>query len=525
MSRQPTEAACEWRRVAVDALLSHARNIAEGSDEWVGSDLRTAFVKRVTSGEDPLGEQYSRTYSSKERRSTGATLTPSPIVHAMIGWTEQQAKALGSPARVVDPGAGTGRFAIAAGRTFPSSRIVAIENDPRMVMLLRANLRIAGLSDRVEVVEKDFRAVALVPAKGPTLFVGNPPYVRHHGISADWKRWYVDVCAKRGIKASQLAGLHLHFFAKVAELGSEGDYGCFITASEWLDVGYGAALRSLLANGLGGAEIHILEPTVEAFPGTMTTAAITGFRIGRRSQHLYIRRTREIRDLHRPDGGRAVDWAEVKSTAKWSLLVYTERRPDAGNVELGEICRVHRGQVTGNNRIWIAGPHAGSLPERLLKPTVTRAGELIKAEPILANDRHLARVVDLPPFLDDLAEAEREAVERFLVWAKNVGGADGYIAKHRNPWWAIRLGEPAPIICTYMARRPPAFVRNLAGARLLNIAHGIYPREELTDEQLQKLVATLRANARREFGRTYAGGLTKFEPREIERLPIPANLR
>jgi hypothetical protein len=71
-----------------------------------------------------------------------------------------------------------------------------------------------------------------------------------------------------------------------------------------------------------------------------------------------------------------------------------------------------------------------------------------------------------------------------------------------------------------MARRRPAFVRNRARAHLLNIAHGIYPREELSEDRLMKLVTALRQGVTREQGRTYSGGLTKFEPREIERIPI-----
>jgi hypothetical protein len=71
-----------------------------------------------------------------------------------------------------------------------------------------------------------------------------------------------------------------------------------------------------------------------------------------------------------------------------------------------------------------------------------------------------------------------------------------------------------------MARRVPAFVLNRAGAHLLNIAHGLYPREALSDKQLVQLTAVLRRSVRQDQGRTYAGGLTKFEPREIERIPI-----
>ena len=439
----------------------------------------------------------------------------------MIGWAEKEAITLGRPARIVDPGAGTGRFAITAARAFPNAHLVAVENDPTMLVLLRANLRVAGLHDRVQLIEKDFREICLAPVNGPTLFLGNPPYVRHHEINPAWKRWYVDVCAEHGIKASQLAGLHLHFFAKVAELGKAGDYGCFITAAEWLDVGYGAALKSLLADGLGGAEVHIAEPTAEVFPGTMTTSVITGFRIGRRPPQLRIRSAREASDLDQLEGGRMVDWETALATSKWSILVRETSQLPPGTIELGELCRVHRGQVTGANHVWIAGKHTDGIPTEFLKPTITRAEELIAAEPILEDDRHLARAVDLPADLGRVEHSARKHLERFIAWARAAGAADGYIARHRKPWWAIRLGKPAPIVCTYMARRTPAFVRNLVGARLLNIAHGIDPREDFPEDDLIRLVTALRASVRQEQGRTYSGGLTKFEPREIERIPIP----
>ena len=73
-----------------------------------------------------------------------------------------------------------------------------------------------------------------------------------------------------------------------------------------------------------------------------------------------------------------------------------------------------------------------------------------------------------------------------------------------------------------MARRPPAFVRNKCGARLLNIAHGLYPRDSLPDKTLMALIAWLKTNVRLDSGRIYAGGLAKFEPKEVERIPIPA---
>ena len=72
-----------------------------------------------------------------------------------------------------------------------------------------------------------------------------------------------------------------------------------------------------------------------------------------------------------------------------------------------------------------------------------------------------------------------------------------------------------------MARRPPGFIINKADARHINIAHGLYPREYLGEAVQKKLVAFLQTNISQKSGRTYAGGLTKFEPREMERLIVP----
>jgi hypothetical protein len=76
-------------------------------------------------------------------------------------------------------------------------------------------------------------------------------------------------------------------------------------------------------------------------------------------------------------------------------------------------------------------------------------------------------------------------------------------------------------MCTYMARRAPAFVRNVARARHLNIAHGLYPRAPLPERDLLLILAHLRRHASTADGRIYAGGLVKFEPREIERIRLP----
>lgn len=501
-----------------DANLSaDEQRIADGNSYRPSRKLVAATRAAIALGGDPLGEALMRQRAPALRRQTGAVYTPSVIIASMLAWAESE----GSPARVIDPGSGSGRFLVAAGRRFPKAQLLAVEIDPVAALLTRANLSACGLTHRAAVIVGDYRETLPAPTSGRTLFIGNPPYVRHHAISPDWKRWYTRAAASFGIRASTLAGLHLHFFLRTLQIARNGDFGTFVTAAEWLDVNYGAALRRLLDERLGGVALHVLEPGAMPFADTLVTGAITCFRVGRRPASLQMRSVPNVEALNGLSAGTPVPWKELRNARRWSVMVRPAPAPPAGFIELGELCRVSRGQVTGGNSVWIAGDQARHLPHKVLKPTVTKARELLAAGENLTESGHLKRVIDLPVDLDEFDPPERQAIERFLEWAKHRGAADSYIAKHRRAWWAVLLYEPAPIICTYMARRPPAFVRNLCGAHHLNIAHGLYPREPLSDRCLTQLAAYLRRNVSTAAGRTYAGGLTKFEPSEIERLHIP----
>ena len=58
----------------------------------------------------------------------------------------------------------------------------------------------------------------------------------------------------------------------------------------------------------------------------------------------------------------------------------------------------------------------------------------------------------------------------------------------------------------------------------MNVAHGLCPREPLSEPVLVELVKWLRMSATVRGGRVCAGGLTKFEPGEMERIPVPTPL-
>ncbi len=470
----------------------------------------------IQAGHDPLGEAFCILRSSEERRANGATYTPNPTVQRMVDW----AIGLREPCRIVDPGVGSARFLVAAGAAFPSAELVGIDIDPLATLIARANLAALGFSGRARILLGDYRNFA-ERVDGSTLYIGNPPYVRHHHITPKWKEWLFNEAAKLGMTASKLAGLHVYFFLATARSAQANDFGAFITASEWLDVNYGSLVRSLVIGDLGGHSITIIDPSAQPFPDAATTAAITTFEIGTKPTSVYFQRVESMQDLDKLGTGRKISRERLALESRWSHLTRSAEKAPVGYVELGELCRVHRGQVTGANDVWIAGSHSAMLPDSVLFRTVTRARELLDAQGVLTLSNKLRCVIDLPLELDLLDVEERKAVNRFLTTARRMGANRGYIANHRKAWWSVGLRAAAPIISTYMARRPPAFVINKANARHINIAHGLYPREPLTEATMKALVDYLQFNVSQRSGRTYAGGLTKFEPREMERLIVP----
>ena len=523
-----------------------------------GADPVPGLRDRIRAGEDPLGEAFCRIRKPQQRRRAGQTFTPAGVVDSMVRWA---ARAV-APARVVDPGTGSARFLAAAGRRWPEAQLVGLETDPLAALIGRATLAAAGMADRAVIEVADYRSARLPPVTGPTLFLGNPPYVRHHQVTAPWKDWLRDTAAGLGVPGSALAGLHAHFFLATALHAAPGDAGALVTAAEWLDVNYGSLIRALLLGPLGGESVHLLDPAAAVFPDAAATSVITCFRPGSRPRALRLRQVARVSGLGDLSGGTPVLATVLRADSRWRPLAVDPSRArlgvspprgrmgvdpsgprtaagtsgprvatgasqarrgcPEGMVELGELCRVHRGQVTGANKIWItAGPAAG-LPDRFLLPAVTRASELFGAGDTLATSAGLRRVIDLPADLGVLPAGERARVDAFLAWARQQGAADSYVARHRSPWWRVRMAEPAPILATYMARRPPAFVRNLAAARHVNIAHGLYPRDALPPEALDRLAAHLRGSVTTAEGRVYAGGLAKFEPGEMQRLPVPA---
>ena len=193
---------------AVPGWSPQEATLARGGRRFTETEV-AGLRRAIHQGRDPLGEAFIRIRSRETRRQEGATYTPPRIVRAMLAWAARQQQ----PARVVDPGTGSGRFLIRAAKRFPAAELVGVELDPLAALMARANVAASDLRDRAEIRVGDYREAQLDRIEGRTLFLGNPPYVRHHQIDRYWKGWLAGEAGLRGHPHSQLAWHPLAFVA------------------------------------------------------------------------------------------------------------------------------------------------------------------------------------------------------------------------------------------------------------------------------------------------------------------------
>ncbi len=468
---------------------------------------------RIRDGGDPLGERLCAARSRSRRRTLGAFYTGPAIVDAMLDWVlERRAE------RLVNPGCGSGRFAVAAAKRNRALALVAVDVDPLATLMTRAALAAVGATNS-SVRNHDYLFARIERIAGRTAFVGNPPYVRHHELTPAVKARASALASDIGSKISGLAGLHVLFYlATLALHAKRGDAGSFVTSAEWLDVRYGDFLRKAFAGELGGRGLAVFDPRATPFAGAMTTAAIATFSIGSATRSVTLSQLADgvAISLRR---GRRCERSALEAAPRWSALFRGTQEP--GETErIGTLFRVSRGQVTGANGFFVMSRACAS--ERgILRhciPLVSSAKEVLEANGIVRDAPH--RLVGLQIGSEADLHAD-EALANYVRAGEAARIHRGYVASRRRPWYALVFPRP-PIVGTYMARRAPCFASNPDGLGLLNVVHGLYPRRPLDERALEHVVATLNAS-RASFvgqGRTYHGGLEKFEPREMEALRL-----
>ena len=456
------------------------------------------------------------------RYRLGQFFTPLPIAEFMAEAVREV-----RPSTVLDPGVGGGVLLRAVGE---GPRLFGLDIDKRAVELAAASL--TGVH---EIAVGDF----LDPSRWPLTeavfdaVISNPPYVRHHHLSAEHKLLARHYSARFRAKVSSLSGSYVYFFLEALLRLKDGGRLVFITPTEFLDVRYGQAVKEALLRHCDIDEILVLEMDELAFEGVLTTSAITiatkrsrpsrKFRLVEGRLGERVERSREV-SLLAEIAPASLPWTPLLPSRAEQITPLLKGR----TAKLGDFCRVRRGIATGDNSFFAMTAtevEEWGIEERFLVPVALGSKDLPYDGPLNA-DFHKARIEQgARAFLFFCHEPVEALVGtnalRYIEHGRERGLHERFNCRIHNPWYGVEPVPPADFFVTYMSRDRARIVRNLIGARCMTSLLNVWAKPGVDPDLLRpSLEDPTNAQLLREFGRTYGSGLGKIEPGDLVALPI-----
>jgi adenine-specific DNA methylase len=466
--------------------------------------------------------------SSDLRKARGAFFTPQKVARFIKEWAVRTADDA-----IIEPSCGEAIFLQQISSSH-RGRIVGVELHPASASEAERRLERQG----VEAVLHTGDFFAHSEFGQYDAAIGNPPYVRYQGWTGDARAASLAAALRAGVNLTNLASSWAAFTVHSAlHLRTGGRLGLVLPA-ELLTVNYAAPVRQFLMDHFADVTLVLFEERV--FPGVEVEAVLLLADVydpdGRRgTDHMSMVQVRDSSEL--TDLASARRWTPPTRGARWSdgllsphgRVAYSAAATDPGLEVLETWGDTTLGTVTGNNNFFALSPAkvqaldlADSDVVRLSPPGSRHLRALALTSPALSRlgtegaATYLFRPVSEPS----------AAAWRYIKSGEDLDVHTAYKCRVRRPWWRTPYLRPAEIFLTYMNADTPRLATNRAKAHHLNSVHGVYLKADV--RQLgQSLLPMASLNSvtllgAEIVGRAYGGGMLKLEPREADRLPMPA---
>jgi len=476
------------------------------------------------------------------RNRMGQFATPTGLAHDVI---DCGLNLLGPdvPVRFLDPAFGTGSFYSALLKAKPTLAAVAgFEIDSHYGLPAIELWRESTL----ELKLGDFTKADPPPREQAFNFIiCNPPYVRHHHISAgDKERLQQLVLQVTGIQMRGLAGLYCYFMLLAHRWMAPGAVAGWLVPSEFMDVKYGQAVKDYLLNSVTLIRLHRFESDDVQFADALVSSAIVWFRNVLPNANCSVEFTFGG-SLGKPSVRARLTSAELRSERKWTRLLAGEKSGPSpicspGTLRLGDLFTIKRGLATGDNKFFILDDQQVAelgISRHFLRPVLPSPRHVpdnvvVRDEsggPVLQRRLYL---IDCPLPMDDLERVDPALAQYLRKGIDSV--AKGYLCASRSPWYSQEKRPPAPFLCTYMGRvdgngrKTFRFILNQSNATAANVYLLMYPKGVLNaaldaQPELGKMVLqmlnAIPCDDMTGEGRVYGGGLHKLEPLELANVP------
>ncbi len=450
--------------------------------------------------------------------------------------------------RLLDPAFGTGSFYSALLRSFPPSRIErasGYEIDPHY----GAGASRLWEGTNLELHLADFTKVAspVLDSEKFNLVICNPPYVRHHHLSApDKTRLRQLVMSQTGFRLNGLAGLYCYFLLLAQCWMIPDGLAGWLIPSEFLEVNYGHEVKQFLLEKVTPLHIHRFNPQQTQFEDALVSSVVVWFKNAPSQPDQQVKFTFGG-SLTSPDKSVLRPVVSLDPTAKWTrdrldATRSAPRRSVEPVVSVSDLFSVKRGIATGANKFFILTARQvveWQLPSDCIRPILPSPRYLEYEE--IETDQSGHPKIAKQLFLLDCNLPEAVIKEKYpSVWDYLQRGLEQeihkrYLCRHRAPWYAQEQRPAAPILCTYMGRISPTqnnpfrFILNHSAATAPNVYLLLYPKPALAmrlkndGRLLRSIWQQLQQIAPRDLiaeGRVYGGGLHKLEPNELAKAKL-----
>lgn len=438
-------------------------------------------------------------------RELAAFYTPATIADALARWVVQTGQE-----RLLEPSVGEGALVEAAlteaeSRLGPTAdlRFLVCDINSAAIEAVAAKLPTGSEARAIDFLQLDVSTTGKF-----TGAILNPPFTRNHAI----ERTRRSILRERfGISGA--AGLWVHFLLHSLEFLEIGARFAAVVPASALFTSYGRKALERLAGQF--AEFHLLRIIDKPVwvngaqeKGVLVLGA--GFRCGSSSLPL-------------PSlWSSAGDPAQGTTTNNAFESLVTKAQP------LGTLATMAIGLVTGCNNVFL-----------MSEKELSRLGISKKeVSPIVGRARH---VRGLSISADELVDLGVVGERTWLLTPEGLGARGSGIRRQlakigpaqrrstlwfskRSPWWKVDAGKPCDAVFTYMNDFGPRLVLADSGIRCTNTLHLVRFLATTThDQQLASslsLLSTFGQLAAERIGRSYGGGVLKFELLEARSLPI-----
>jgi hypothetical protein len=478
--------------------------------------------------------------TQEERNKLGQFATPSALARDILAYAKDLLPD-NTPVQFLDPALGSGAFYSALKRVFgsdPITHAAAFEIDPHYGKPAQALWESQGLN----LTHGDFTQAK--PDSRFNLVICNPPYVRHHHLSADYKiRLHERSLASSGCKLSGLAGLYVHFLLQAHAWMAPGAIAGWLIPSEFMDVNYGREVKRYLLEKVTLLKIHRFSPDDAQFTDALVSSAIVWIKNEAPSDDHHALFTFGG-TLSAPLIEKPVSREDLAAESKWTRFpAQGVREAEAiGTQRLGDLFSVKRGLATGDNKFFVLSEQQvaeRNIPSTVLRPILPSPRYVDGDEILTSSDglpTNISRLFLLDPKMDeDEIRHTHPTVSAYLDEGREAGVHEGYLCRGRKRWYDQEQRLPAPIVCTYMGRsngksgRPFRFLRNRSIATVANTYLAMYPKPALQErlnqdpglmDRIWQQLNEISPEVLLGEGRVYGGGLHKLEPKELSKVPL-----